>query len=221
MFHTILKKRLKRQKMQFEFKKTTYKVSFSFLSLILLTLTTDKTKTLGILLLFAIAHEMVHLMFIYIFSLSPKEVVFTLFGANIKRGNSTSNDINSEILINLSAPVFNIFAGAFFYFLSKLNINYNGLFTEISNINVVLGLFNLIPFYTFDGGNALKYVLLKFFNEVTTEKVITIVSLLVTVGFSFLSIHIFLNYQHNFSLLIMCIYMFLSIIFKKQNALDY
>ena len=207
--------------MQFKFKKTTYKISFSFLSLILLALTTDKIKNLGILLLFAIAHEIVHLIFIYLFSLSPDEVVFTLFGANIKRGISISNNINSEILINLSAPVFNIFAGAFFYFLSKLNVDYNGQFTEISNVNLVLGLFNLIPFYTFDGGNALKFFILKFFNEITTEQLITIISLLVTVGFSFFCIYIFFNYQHNFSLFFMCIYMFLSIIFKKQNALDY
>lgn len=207
--------------MQFKIKSTTYKISFSFLALILFALTTDKTKTVITLLMFAVVHELVHLIFIYRFSVAPKEVAFTLFGANIKRAVTATNNLNSEIIINASAPVFNILTGAFFYLLSKYFSNYEIVLTEIASVNSVLGFFNLIPFYTFDGGNALKYILLKYFSDKTTEQVLTYVSLVVTVVFSFVSIHIFLNYQHNFSLFIMCIYMFLSIIFKKQNTLDY
>lgn len=207
--------------MQFKIKNTTYKISFTFLALILYVLTINKSRIIGILLLFAILHEMVHLIFIYCFSVAPEMVTFNLLGANIKRGVTASFKINSEIIINASAPVFNILTGVVFCLFSKLFTDYQLILTEISNINLVLGCFNLIPFYTFDGGNSLKYVLLKFFCEKKTEKIITSVSLIVTVGFSFVSIHIFLNYQHNFSLIIMCIYMFLSIIFKKQNTLDY
>ena len=169
--------------MQFKIKNTTFHIIFSFLILILLTLTADKTKTFIVLLLFAILHEMVHLIFIYCLSLPPLKVSFTILGANIKRGQSVSNDIDSEILINLSAPVFNIITGVIFYFISE----------EISTVNFVLGFFNLIPFYTFDGGNALKYIFLKFLSEKKTEQVLTLVSLLITVTFSFLSLYIFLN----------------------------
>ena len=197
--------------MQFKIKKTTYHISFSFLILILLALTTEKTQSFIILLLFATLHEIVHLIFIYCLSLPPLKVSFTILGANIKRGQSVSNDINSEILINLSAPVFNIITGVIFYFISE----------EISTVNFLLGFFNLIQFYTFDGGTALKYIFLKFLSEKKTEQALTLISLIITIAFSFLSIYIFLNYQHNFSLIIMTIYMFVSIIFKKQNALDY
>ena len=119
------------------------------------------------------------------------------------------------------ANVFNLFTGVIFYLLSGFFSNYDVIFTEIANVNLVLGFFNLIPFYSFDGGNTLKYILLKYVNEEITERTLTVVSLLVTVTFSFISIHIFLNYKHNFSLIIMSIYMFLSIIFKKENSLDY
>ncbi len=207
--------------MQFKIKNTTYKISFTFLALILYVLTISKSRTIGILLLFAMLHEMVHLIFIYRFSVAPEMVAFNLSGANIKRGAIPSFNINSEIIINASAPVFNIFAGAVFHLLSKYFNAYQITLSEIANINFVLGFFNIIPFYTFDGGNTLKYLLLKFFTERKAEQIITTVSLIVTVAFSFISIHIFLNYQHNFSLIIMCIYMFLSIIFKKQNSLDY
>ena len=207
--------------MQFKIQNTTYKISFTFLALILYVLAINQSRGLGFVLLFALLHEMVHLIFIYRFSVAPEKVSFNLLGANIKRGINASFNLNSEIIINVTAPVFNILAGAVFYLISKHLSDYQATLTELSNINFVLGFFNLIPFYTFDGGNALKYILLKFLSERKTEQIITNVSLIVTVAFSFISIHIFLNYQHNFSLIVMCIYMFLLIIFKKQNSLDY
>lgn len=207
--------------MQFKIKNTTYKISFTFLALILYVLTVNKSRALGFVLIFALLHETVHLIFIYSFSVAPESFSLNLLGANIKRGIASSVNINSEIIINASAPVFNIFTGALFYLLSGNISVYKDIFTEAANVNFILGLFNLIPFYTFDGGNTLKFILLKFFNEKLTEQIITTVSLIVTVAFSFISIHIFLNYQHNYSLIIICVYMFLSIIFKKQNTLDY
>lgn len=207
--------------MQFKIKTTKYKFSFTFLALILFTITTDNSKKIITLLFFAIAHEFVHLIFIYRFSVAPKEVSFTIFGANITRAITSTNDLNSEIIINASAPVFNIVTGAIFYIFSKFYPDYKFILIEKASVNLVLGFFNLIPFYTFDGGNVLKYILLKYFSENTTDQALTAVSVLITVAFSFLSIHIFFYYQHNLSLFLMCIYMFLSIIFKKQNSLDY
>lgn len=207
--------------MQFKIKSTTYKVSFTFLGLILFTLTTDNSRTVALFLLFAVMHELVHLMFIYRFSFAPKEVSFTLFGASIKRDATATNNLNSEIIINACAPVFNLTTGVFFYLLSGQFTHYENILNEIASVNLTIGLFNLIPFYTFDGGNALRYLLLKFMSSKQVEQVITCISLLVTIAFSFIAIYIFLNYQHNFSLFAISIYMFLSIIFKKQNSLDY
>jgi len=201
--------------MQFKIKNTVYKISFTFLALILFVLTISKSRTVALMLLFAFAHEIIHLVFIYHFSVAPKMVSFSLFGANIQRELTSTNSFNSEIIINASAPVFNLFTGAVFFLFSKLGSNYEMQLTEISNLNLLLGCFNLIPFYSFDGGNIIENVLLKYFNNKTTEKTLTCISLMVTVVFSFVSIYVFFNYQHNFSLFIMCIYMFLSIIFKK------
>lgn len=204
--------------MQFKIKNTVYEIKFTFFALILFLLTTHKSDNLIYFFIFAVLHEIVHLVFIYIFSVPPQKVSFSLFGANIKRGDTTALNTIHEIIINISAPVFNIITGAFFHFIPHISPEYAGLLSEIGDINLILGGFNLIPFYTFDGGNGLKYILVYFLNEKTTEQALTCISLIVTVIFSFGSIYIFLNYQHNFSLLLICIYMFLSIIFKKQNS---
>ena len=207
--------------MQFKIKNTTYKISFTFFALLLCALIMSNNRLFLLILLFAVLHEIVHLIFIYIFSVPPEAVALNLLGADIKRGSITALNINSEIIINASAPVFNIFTGVVFYLLSNHFINYQSILTEMSEVNLVLGFFNIIPFYTFDGGNVLKYILIKFFSERIAEQILTAVSLLVAVAFSFLSIHIFLNYQLNYSLIIMCIYMFFLIVFKKKNSLDY
>lgn len=207
--------------MLFKIKNTTYKLSFSFLALLLLILTINNSRTVWFVLCSSLAHEMVHLIFIYHFSFAPKRVEFTLFGANITRDLITSSNPNSEIYINASAPVFNIIAGAVFYLSAKLKSEYQVFLTELSYINFILGFFNFIPFYTFDGGNVLKHLLYKHINVKTTSHILFLISVVITIIFSFTSIYIFFNYTHNYSLLLICLYMFLSIIFKKKNSLDY
>ena len=69
--------------MQFEIKNTEYEISFTFLALVLYVLTVNKSKTIVIILLFAILHEMIHLIFIYLFSVAPEKVSLTIFGANM------------------------------------------------------------------------------------------------------------------------------------------
>ena len=207
--------------MQFKIKNTTFKISFTFLALVLLAITLNHNAMTVSFLFFATVHEFVHLFFIYCFSEPPKMVCLSLFGANIKKRTASYCSIKSEIIINASAPVFNVFTGVAFYMLSVNTCSYQDMFVSLSQVNLVLGLFNLIPFYSFDGGHIIKYFLLTFLKEKTVEQILTAVSLFVTVVFSFISIYIFLNYQHNFSLLVISVYMFLSIIFKKENTLDY
>ncbi len=201
--------------MQFKIKNTVYEISFSFLALILLIVTTRADLSFLIVLIFALLHELVHLFFIYLFSTAPKKVSFTLFGADILREITSINNYNAEIVINSSAPIFNlIISGITFIILNHFTV-YKGILTDVAQVNLVLGIFNLIPFYNFDGGNVLNNVLLKYLNEKNTQMILSVISVLVTVIFSFISIYIFFNFQHNFSLIIMSIYMILTTIFKK------
>lgn len=207
--------------MQFKIKSTIYKISFSFFALVLLILTTTKSNEIILTIFFALLHEIVHLISINLFSVAPDKVTLTIFGANIQRGTASTNSIASEIIINASAPVFNILTGAVFFIFSDHSLHYTMIFSEICNINLMLGCFNLIPFYSFDGGNILKNLLRLYFTKRIIDCILTCVSIIITIIFSFISVYIFLNYQHNYSLFVMCFYMLLSIIFKKQKSLDY
>lgn len=199
--------------MQFKIKNTLYEISFSFFALILLLLTFSKDKSNLMVFLFAFLHELVHLFFIYKYSLAPKKVSFSLFGANIIREVRVHNNIKQELLINLSAPLFNLFSGIIFYFLNIFKGN--SIILNLSLINTVLGLFNLIPFYNFDGGNALKCILSDRISEKTTEIIMLFISIIITLFFSFASVYIFFNFQHNVTLIFVSFYMIFSIVFKK------
>ncbi len=199
--------------MQFKIKNTDYKISFSFFALILLMITVN--KTLFSLFIFVFIHELIHLLFINLFSVAPKKVSFTLFGANILRDFKSAKNNNSEIVINLSAPIFNIFIYVACYIFSFYFPQFTKQLLGISEINLSIGLFNLIPFYNFDGGNALRCFLLKYADEKTTELILTITSVIVTIIFSFVSVYVIIYYRYNISLVFISLYMIISIIFKK------
>lgn len=200
--------------MQFKIRNTEIKLSFSFFALILLFLTIDFDRRLVLAIIFAFVHEAVHLVFINKFSVAPKKVSLNLFGADILRSNDGVINNNTEILIHLSAPLFNLTLGVVFYLLHKTLVS-NILIEYSAEVNFVLGIFNLIPFYNFDGGNALNNLLLKFCNTKATDLVMTTISVIVTILFSIASVIVFIKFKHNTSLMLMSGYMIFSIIFKK------
>lgn len=207
--------------MRFKLKGTEFRISFTFLALILLALTVKNLNTLSIVLVFAILHEAVHLIFIYLFSSPPKRVSLSLFGACIERGDCVNKSFLKEIIINTSAPLFNLIIALFFYLLSQVSKGRGELLNILYETNLVLGIFNLIPYHNFDGGNALFNILLSFVNQAVANKIMTAVSLVVAIVFSIISTIVFFNYNHNYALLFTSLYMLLSLMFKKQNTLDY
>jgi len=201
--------------MQFKIKNTVYEISFTFFALILFLLTLNKNTSFLLVFFFALLHEAVHLIFIYLFSVAPKKVSFTLFGANILRALKSNGSCASEIAINLSAPLFNLIIGLLINLISNLFTEYRAILLNISEINIALGVLNLLPFYNFDGGNALKLLLFNYLEEKTTESIVKGISVVITIVFSFISVYIFFNYEHNISLVLISVYMIFAIIFKK------
>ncbi len=189
--------------MQFNINNISVKISFSFFALMLFFLITDKTDVYLITLVSALFHETVHIIFIYAFGGSVSEISFSLLGGNIKRNNYNGSYLQ-EAVINISAPVSNLILALFF---SKC--------IHIFQINLVLGVFNILPFYTFDGGHFTKNILCLFIREKAADKTLTVVSVVITVCFAFLGVYIYLYSDNNFSLIIISVYCFVSILFKK------
>lgn len=196
--------------MQFKIKNTDVKISFSFFAVFLLGAVSD---TFGVFLMsFAasLIHELTHIIFILLFKARVTSFSISVFGGNIRR--ETLCDIGNvkECVISFSAPLLNIIVGSFFIFLSDKTFLFGAL-------NLFLGIFNIMPFYSFDGGRGLFYLLTIRFSYKTAHKIITAASVTVTVCFSFVSVFIFFNYSKNYWLLILSVYMILSIVLGSQD----
>lgn len=193
--------------MEFKIKNTSVKLSFSFVALVLLFIIGEKSSLYYITFLNAFIHELVHIFFIIIFKGEIKEFKISVFGGEIKRNDINHNNIHNAITY-ISAPLFNIILGSIFLLVTKQKSNF-----VISNLT--LGVFNILPFYTFDGGCFLKSILLHFFSENKTEKIITTTSLIIAIVFAFATIFIVFRFKEGAFLIIFSLYMIFALIFKK------
>lgn len=83
--------------------------------------------------------------------------------------------------------------------------------------NLYIGIFNLLPISTLDGGQILFLLLNKKFNIFLSEKILTVISVIFLVPVCALAFLILIKSRYNFSLLILVCYLISYIFFKKDN----
>ncbi len=199
--------------MQFKFKNIKITISFTFFALIILLVIFNKNDFLYLSCFFAIIHELCHLFFLNKFGVKICELKISLFGANIKTESFKKISIKKEVIVLLSGPLVNLIFSAVLYFVNLIIKN-----VDLSNlilINLGLGIFNLMPFYNFDGGKIIEILLKSKFNEKITETIVSCISFAILVPFTLFSVNIFLSNYEDFYFLIVSLLMLLTIILKK------
>ncbi len=191
--------------MRFKIRSTEVIISFSFFALILLSLTLENSGIFIISIITSLIHECIHLIFIVFFKAEVSSVRLSLFGGEIKRAGLSVDDYK-EALISLSAPVFNIIVG----FVIHIN-NPDNLF---GSVNLLTGLFNIMPFYSFDGGRGLYFILKGKVKEINIQTICLILSLLVCISFLTINGVLIKNNSGNIFFLLMSLYMLILLVFK-------
>ena len=130
-----------------------------------------------------------------------------------KTENNTHTNYIQDILINFSGPFVNILISIFCYFLNVLV--YSPKLVDITAVNAVLGIYNLLPFYNFDGGKILEILLKIKLSKKLSEDISTTVSILILIPFIYFSFTIFFQNKSNFYFIIVTLLMLLAIILKK------
>lgn len=194
--------------MQFNVGKTSVNVSFSFLALVLLLFINGNNKLYLITVVSAIIHECVHILFILIFSGEVSSISLSIVGADIKRASVLVKSSFHEAIIAICAPLFNLLIFIIFY-------NSTLICKDISNVNLTLGLINILPFHSFDGGCFLKHLLYSRFNKESTDKIIFVTSIIVTFLGCFTCIYLCYINKIIHTSIILCLYMILSLVLKK------
>ncbi len=185
-------------------------ISFLFVAVISLMLATDKTG-LALPTLFAVSlHEMGHLLAMWIVGTPPKSI--RLIPASVQITRSISSRYKNDIIVALSGPLVN-----FALFLT-LYINYlifgNEGILYYSLINLIVGLFNLLPVTGLDGGTVLFSVIAKKRDINKAMLTLRIISLCLGAVCLFLAITLTLRGKLNVSVYIISVYLFLSVLIK-------
>ncbi len=191
--------------MKFKIKNTEINVSFTFFAVFLILLCIGELKICLFSLVASLIHELIHIVFIIVFSCEISKMTLSAFGADIKRNSDILTSNYKEAIISFSAPVFNIIIGLVSYLIFKKP-------TVFGTVNLIIGIFNLLPYFSFDGGRGLSFVLKSFFEEKTVEIILNIFSATVTILFSFISVYIFFHHKRNITLIFLSFYMIANLL---------
>lgn len=123
---------------------------------------TNQIEIYVIFIIFALIHEVAHIVVGICYGLKPKTLKITPFGISIyfekykKNGKKVLE--KQKIIISLAGPIINIIIAVIILFLPS------NIFVHISQENLILanfllGFFNLIPIYPLDGGRIVKSTL--------------------------------------------------------------
>ncbi len=135
--------------MEFRLAGARIRVSFFFLLMLALFLLQDQFQLAPILIFSMLFHELGHLLLLCLWGKRITGLTLTPFGIGITTPTTTRLSYGKEISIVLAGSLVNLLLAGIFYCLP------NGALA--SAINLVMGLFNLLPILPLDGGQALNY----------------------------------------------------------------
>lgn len=192
---------------------------------------TKQIETYVMIIIFALIHELGHLVAGLIMGMKPEKMEIKPYGVSISF-KLTTKDYNKKILKGNMLEIKKIIvalAGPFTNFIIILiakNIEF-GLFSDLMIIysNLVLILFNLLPIYPLDGGRILNGILHIQFGKRKAEKYINSISfvclvLLTLVG----SILVYSLKNISIFLIIVCLwamYIKQDLIYRRRNKIYY
>lgn len=181
------------------------KIDIKIFAFTLLFIITSQIQIYVLLMIFAMLHEIGHLLAGLFLKLKPKNIELNPFGLAITFegiGNKfTKNIIKKRILIALAGPLVN-----FLFIILAIILPEGELKLNIIYTNVVLMLVNLFPIYPLDGGRILKNLLHMRYGYFISCKIINKVSNIMIIGLIILS-SILIFYFKNIAILFIIFYL--------------
>ena len=191
-----------------------FRIDLKIFLFIILFYFTRQIQTYSMLMIFAIIHELGHLLAGLIVGMKPEKMELNPFGFSINfkinpdEYNKKIKKANmleiKKILVSIAGPVTN---GIIILITMYLKIN---IFEKLMIIysNLLLVFFNILPIYPLDGGRILRGIIYIFGGEYKAEKCIHIISLItITVLTVFSSVAIL--YFKNIAIFFAAIYLWI------------
>ncbi len=184
------------------------RVSLLFPAAVVVLLTLDTAGTAGWCLAASAMHEAGHFLLLLAFGCRPACIHMGIFGVRVEQNGSRPLSYGRNVLVSLAGPAVNLITFTVLYLA--------GGWTVPAAVHFVLGVFNLLPIEPLDGGQALFCLLALFVSERTANRVVMAVSVLVLFPLGVAGWMVMLGSRYNFSLLAVCVYLFLLILLKAD-----
>ena len=196
--------------MRFKLFGTEIYVSFLFAALIAVMLATDRTG-MAFPTLFAIfMHEVGHLFCMWITDSAPKGI--RLIPASVQIRSSFSGGYKKDIAVALCGPAVN------FLFFGVLYFNYaafgNKTVLIFSLLNLIIGVFNMMPVIGLDGGTVLYSLLAKNLDLNRACLIMRLITFLIAAAIFVFGLIMALKGKLNISVFIIAIYLFITSVMK-------
>lgn len=181
--------------------KVTLQVDYSFFLVLSLFLLADQSGWAWMLLVSVFFHECSHLAAMAGLGVQVRQLRLTPFGVEIRQQSPNHLGYGRESMIYLAGPVCNLaLAGLAFLAAGRLQ----GRWLELSAINLVMGLFQLIPLVPLDGGQLLGCLTAGMAGPEAARSWCGILGILLLAPVLAYGIWLFLR-EGNFTLLVFCL----------------
>lgn len=178
-------------------------ISYYFLIIISLILVTDQTYITICFFIAILIHELGHLIFILFYKIKISQISFRTYGINIEIDKNRYLANYKDIFILLSGSLANFIASIYFKYTEQ---------ELLVAVNIFIGLFNLIPIESLDGGKIINIILFYFFPMKIAYNISLVISIVFIAIFSILDFLFIIHGNFNVTLTILCVILILKIL---------
>ena len=195
--------------LQFKIGKLNVQIDFMFVAIVTIFLLVDQTGISAIALLACFIHELGHIVMFIAVGYTPQKLTFELTGIRLTKPIQELSR-GKELLVQLAGSGTNL--AIFFLLVSTIeSVSFYSIFGVT---HLVLGVFNLLPLKSFDGGKVLSIIASYFMSENATQIVCTITDFICILFLLTACIFMIVTSNSSFSLVMVTIYLMISSIVK-------
>lgn len=188
--------------MSFRLGNTAVCVGYEAVAAIAAVLILDRENHVVCCIAAAILHELGHILMMRLFRIRVRSVSVRIFDVGIEADRPAS--FSADIGVTVGGPVMNFICAAAFAPLSR----------DMTLANLALGVFNLLPVMSLDGGRLLYLLLSRRFLPKICTIILKTVSFLLLIPFLTAGLLMLFRSGYNYSLLVISLYLLTVLLLK-------
>lgn len=192
------------------------KISRYFIPYVIFLVIIGYRGQIAITFIIVFCHELIHYLFARYYKISGFDIEFIAVGTVIKLKDLDEADKMEDIIISSSAPLFNIIFSIISYALyRKFNMD---IFYMFFSINLIIGIFNLIPAFPLDGGRIFRDILNFKVDYRKANRIMIVISIIIGSILMLIYMINFLKEKSVFNIGIIGLFIVVSSLREKERA---